>query len=82
MIGLEIFNLVQEMYPICRSITGNGVRDTLDIIKKHIPGLKIFEIATGTNVFDWAIPKEWNVKDAYVIDPDGKIIDFQNQIFI
>ncbi len=78
MIGLEIFNLVQEMYPICRSITGNGVRDTLDIIKKHIPGLKIFEIATGTNVFDWAIPKEWNVKDAYVIDPDGKkIIDFQ-----
>lgn len=73
----EIFNLIYELYPICRSITGNGVRETLDVIRKHIE-VEINEIPTGTPVFDWSIPKEWNISDAYIKDPNGKkIIDFK-----
>ena len=73
-----MYGLMSELFPICRSITGNGVRDTLKIISKHVP-LEIHEVATGTRVFDWTIPKEWNIHDAYIIDPTGKkIIDFKN----
>lgn len=76
-IGSEMYNLMTELYPICRSITGDGVRKTDKIIGKHIP-LEIHEVPTGTNVFDWVIPKEWNITDAYIIDPNGeKIIDFK-----
>ena len=72
-----MYELMEELFPICRSITGNGVRNTLKIIQKHIP-LEIQEVTTGTQVFDWTIPKEWNIHDAYVIDPTGKkIIDFK-----
>ena len=75
--GTEMYQLMIELYPICRSITGDGVRKTLEIIGNHIP-IKKHEIPTGTPVFDWNIPKEWNINDAYVIDPDGnKIIDFK-----
>ncbi|MFC1771738.1 DUF4910 domain-containing protein [Pseudomonadota bacterium] len=75
-IGIEMHQLVEELYPICRSITGDGVRDTLGIINQHIP-LEITELASGTKVFDWEIPREWNIKDAYVKDGNGKrIIDF------
>lgn len=75
--GDEMFQLMERLYPICRSITGNGVRETLEIIKKEIP-LKIHEVPTGEKVFDWTIPKEWNINDAYIIDPHGeKIIDFK-----
>ncbi|BBN81092.1 aminopeptidase [Pseudoalteromonas sp. A25] len=77
-IGREIHNLASELWPICRSITGNGVRQTLKIIKQHLPQLQTFEVPTGTQCFDWTVPKEWNIKDAYVIDPNGKkIIDFK-----
>ena len=69
-ISKEMNELVRRLFPICRSITGNGVRETLKIIQEHIP-IKIHEIPTGTNVFDWTIPKEWNIKDAYVKDEDG-----------
>jgi len=76
-IGNELYNLVSELFPICRSITGNGVRLTLDILKKHIP-INIHEVPSGTQVFDWNVPKEWNIKDAYVLDETGtKIIDFK-----
>ena len=75
--GTKMYNLIEELYPICRSITGNGVRETLEIIKKIIP-LDIHELPSNTDVFDWKIPKEWNIRDAYVKDPSGKkIIDFQ-----
>ena len=68
-----------RLFPICRSITGDGVRQTLKEIKRKIPELKIFEVRSGTNVFDWKIPPEWNVKEAYVEDYRGrKIIDFKN----
>ena len=76
-ISQEIFDLIEKLYPICRSITGEGVRQTLKIIEREIP-LKKYEIATGTQVFDWKIPKEWNVKDAYIKNLAGeKIVDFK-----
>lgn len=69
--------LMTELYPICRSITGNGVRKTDEIISRHIP-LEMYEVKSGTKVFDWTVPKEWNINDAYVISPKGeKIIDFK-----
>jgi len=76
-IGVEMYRLVSDLYPICRSITGNGVRETLKYIKKNI-SIDIHEVPSGTKVFDWTIPKEWNIKDAYVKDSKGnKVIDFQ-----
>jgi aminopeptidase-like protein len=75
--GTEMYRLIEDLYPVCRSITGNGVRESLGMIGKHIP-LQQVEIPTGTGVFDWQIPKEWNVSDAYIIDPSGKrIVDFR-----
>ncbi len=68
-----------KLFPITRSLTGKGVKDTLEIIKKEFPRLKIKKIKSGTKVFDWKIPDEWNISDAYVIDKKGKrIIDFKN----
>jgi aminopeptidase-like protein len=64
-IGEEIFALVAEIYPICRSITGRGVRETLRAIGAHIK-LEVHEVPTGTAVFDWVIPREWNIRDAYI----------------
>ncbi|MEJ2684990.1 MAG: DUF4910 domain-containing protein [Candidatus Sulfobium sp.] len=75
--GRQMYELIRDLFPICRSITGNGVRETLGIIGKHI-ALEIHEVATGTPVFDWTVPKEWNIKDAYVKDSKGrKIVDFR-----
>lgn len=76
-IGRQIYELICELYPICRSITGRGVRDSLRIIGKRIP-LEVTEVPTGAQVLDWVVPNEWNIVDAYVKDPSGrKIIDFQ-----
>jgi aminopeptidase-like protein len=76
-IGVEMHRLMAELYPICRSITGNGVRETLRIIGKHIP-IEIHNVPTGTQAFDWTVPKEWNIKDAYVKNLRGeRVIDFQ-----
>ncbi len=73
----DIYNLVKKLFPICRSITGDGVRETLQTIKEIIP-LDIKEVPSGTKVFDWTVPDEWNVRDAYVKDESGKrIIDFK-----
>ncbi len=77
--GHAMYALAKRLFPICRSITGNGFRRSLEIIAEYIPGLKVFEVPSGTQVFDWTVPKEWNIRDAYVIDPSGKkIIDFKN----
>lgn len=75
--GDQMYELMKRLFPICRSITGNGVRDTLKILQEIIP-IEVHEIPTGTNVFDWQVPKEWNIKNAYILDPDGKrIVDFK-----
>lgn len=76
-VGREMYSLITELYPICRSITGNGVRETLKILSRHIP-LEIHEVPTGTPVFDWTIPKEWNIRDAYIKNSRGeRVVDFQ-----
>ena len=76
-VGLEMYRLITKLYPICRSITGNGVRETLRIIEQHIP-LKIHNVPTGTQVFDWTVPREWNISDAYVKNSRGdRVIDFR-----
>ena len=72
----EMYQLISNLYPICRSSTGNGVRHTLHVIQQYIP-LIIHEVSSGTHVFDWIVPKEWNIRDAYVKNAKGeKIIDF------
>ena len=76
-ISNNMYSLVKELFPICRSITGDGVRKNLRIIQREIPELKIFEVPTGTKVFDWIVPKEWNIKGGYIETLDGKkVIDF------
>ncbi len=75
--GHELHCFVADLYPICRSITGDGIRDTLKRIQKLIP-LQIFEVESGTQVFDWTIPQEWNIREAYLNGPDGKrVVDFR-----
>ena len=77
-IGNIMHAWARDLYPICRSITGAGVRQTLDFIKSIIPELEIYSVASGTKVFDWEIPNEWNIRDAYIADEAGeKIIDFK-----
>lgn len=76
-LGQEMFALIARLYPLCRSITGAGVRDTLAIVKEYIP-LEVHEVPTGTAVFDWTVPREWNIRDAYVKDRNGvRVIDFK-----
>lgn len=76
--GEEIYSLIEKLYPICRSITGDGVRKSLQILKEYIP-LELYELPTGMQVFDWTIPKEWNINDAWIANLKGdKIIDFQD----
>ena len=73
----KLYSLIEKLYPICRSITGDGVRETLQIIGEIIP-LNVIEVQTGLQVFDWEIPREWNIKDAYILDEEGnKIVDFK-----
>jgi aminopeptidase-like protein len=75
--GDAMFALIERLYPICRSITGEGVRQTLKILQEHIP-LTVHEVPSHTPVFDWNVPKEWNIRDAYIKNPKGeKIVDFQ-----
>ncbi len=76
--GRDLHEFAAGLYPICRSITGDGIRETLRQIKERIP-LDIVEVPTGTKVFDWTVPKEWNIRDAYIADPNGnRIVDFQH----
>jgi aminopeptidase-like protein len=76
-VGHELHLFAAVLYPICRSITGEGLRQTLSKIQQLIP-LEIVEVPTGTPVFDWTVPKEWNIRDGYIQDRNGKrVVDFR-----
>ncbi len=72
-----MYRQLEELYPICRSITGEGLRETLRRVQSCIP-LVLHEVPTGTSAFDWTIPQEWNIRDAWVKNAQGeRVIDFQ-----
>ena len=76
-LGQAMHRLVTELYPICRSITGSGLRETLRIVSRTIP-LQLREVPSGTRVLDWTVPKEWNIRDAWVKNSRGeRVVDFQ-----
>jgi aminopeptidase-like protein len=72
-IGAELHDLIRELFPITRSITGNGLRRTFELLGERVP-LEVTEVPTGTQVLDWAIPQEWNIEGAWIAGPDGKRI--------
>jgi aminopeptidase-like protein len=75
--GAELYRIVSELYPICRSITGNGLRESLRLLQQHAP-LSLHEIPSGTKVFDWVVPPEWNIRDAYIKNSSGeRMVDFR-----
>lgn len=77
--GQVILDRMRELWPICRSITGPGVRETLAVIQRDLPALTINEVPTGTRCFDWTVPDEWSIRGAYIADTDGRrIVDFAN----
>ncbi|MBQ7834048.1 MAG: DUF4910 domain-containing protein [Lachnospiraceae bacterium] len=78
MYGKEMYEFIKRIFPICRSITGNGVRETLSIMQEYAPEIKVHEVPSGTAVFDWTVPAEWNIEDAYVENEAGeRVIDFK-----
>jgi aminopeptidase-like protein len=78
-IGKQMHDWAKDLFPICRSITGPGVRETLKYIQNILPELKIYSVPSGTKAFDWTVPDEWIIRDAFVLDDSGnKIIDFNN----
>ena len=75
--GQGMYDLAARLFPICRSLTGNGVRQTLAIIRERLPGLVVHEVPSGTRCFDWTVPDEWNIRGAFIVRPDGgKIANF------
>lgn len=77
--GRLMYDLAARLFPICRSITGYGFRQSLDILREEVPEIKVFEVSSGTQVFDWVVPKEWNIKGGYIETLDGqRIVDFKD----
>ncbi len=73
----ELYKIVSALYPICRSITGEGVRQSLRLLQRTIP-LEIHEVPSGSQVFDWIVPLEWNIRDAYIKNAAGeRVVDYQ-----
>ena len=77
--GRNMYELAGRLFPICRSITGNGFRQSLEMIREIVPEIQVFEVPSGTSVFDWTVPKEWNIQGGWIKDMQGKtIIDFKD----
>ena len=75
--GRRLHNLATRLFPICRSLTGDGVRETFAVLQEELPGLALSEVPSGTTVLDWTVPDEWNIRGAYLEGPDGsRVIDF------
>ena len=72
--GQEMHDFIRELFPICRSLTGPGTRETLAVLQRHLPGLRVDSIASGTQVFDWTVPPEWTIRSARLIGPDGETV--------
>jgi aminopeptidase-like protein len=75
-IGDAVHSLAAEIFPLARSLTGEGVRETLRIVGEQVP-LELTEVPTGTAIFDWTAPREWNVRDAWIADSEGRrVVDY------
>lgn len=78
--GSDCYHLVERLYPIMRSLTGPGFRKSLEVLKEYVLGIKTLEFKSGTQVFDWTIPQEWDCTECYIEDETGhRLIDMQNQ---
>ena len=76
-VGRDAYELMERLFPLCRSLTGDGVRATFDVLEERIPITRV-EIPSGTQLFDWVVPDEWNVRDAYIVGPGGtRVVDYQ-----
>ena len=76
-VGREIYRFATELFPICRSLTGTGVRQTLGLIQERLPDLEIHAVPTGERAFDWEVPDEWTIREAYIERDDGeRVVDF------
>lgn len=77
--GRNMYELAGRLFPICRSITGNGFRQSLEMIREIVPEMQVCEIPSGTQVFDWTVPKEWNIRGGWIKNLQGEtIIDFKD----
>ena len=72
--GQAMHDLARSLFPICRSITGDGIRQTLKRLQEHVPEMTLHEVPSGQKAFDWAIPDEWNIRSARLVGPDGNIV--------